>query len=69
VTENTDKVQTPDPSKNQQDNSDTEEKSSRMPSDSVLFEKIVPAALFVMGVVTAALILFAFAVIVGLITF
>ena len=69
MTENTDKVQAPDPLKNQQDNSDREQKPSRIPRNSALFEKVVPAALFLMGIVTLALILFAFAVIVGLITF
>ena len=42
---------------------------SHIPSNSVLFEKIVPAALIVMGVVTAGLILFAAGVLLGIVQF
>lgn len=42
---------------------------SRMPENSVLFERIVPAALVFMGVVTVVLILFAAGVLLGIIQF
>jgi hypothetical protein len=42
---------------------------SRAPKDSMLFEKIVPALLILMGVLTVALILFAAGVLLGLIHF
>ena len=42
---------------------------SRMPENSVLFEKIVPAALAIMGILTVILILFAAGVLLGLIQF
>jgi hypothetical protein len=42
---------------------------SRAPKDSVLFERIVPALLIFMGILTAVLILFAAGVLLGLIHF
>ena len=42
---------------------------SRMPENSVLFEKIVPVALIFMGVLTVVLILFAAGVLLGIIQF
>jgi hypothetical protein len=42
---------------------------SHMPKDSFLFEKIVPASLVVMGIVTLGLILFAAGVLLGLVKF
>jgi hypothetical protein len=42
---------------------------SRAPKNSMLFEKIVPALLILMGVLTVALILFAAGVLLGLIHF
>ena len=51
------------------DNSNSERKPSRMPRDSILFEKIVPAALVILGLVTVGLIGFAFAGLLGLVSF
>jgi hypothetical protein len=42
---------------------------SRAPERSLLFEKIVPASLIALGVITAVLILFALGVLLGLIRF
>jgi hypothetical protein len=42
---------------------------SRAPENSMLFEKIIPALLIVMGVITVALILFAAGVLMGIIHF
>lgn len=42
---------------------------SHIPRDSVLFEKVVPVLLVLMGTLTAALILFAAAVLLGIIHF
>lgn len=42
---------------------------SRIPEDSVLFEKIIPAALVFMGVLTVLLILFAAGVLLGFVQF
>jgi hypothetical protein len=42
---------------------------SRVPEQSVLFEKIVPASLIALGIITAVLILFAAGVLLGLIRF
>ena len=42
---------------------------SHMPENSVLFEKIVPAALISMGVLTIVLVLFAAGVLLGIIQF
>jgi len=42
---------------------------SHMPENSVLFEKVVPAALAFMGILTVILILFAAGVLLGLIQF
>ena len=42
---------------------------SRMPENSVLFEKIVPAALVFMGILTVLLILFAMGVLLGFVQF
>ena len=42
---------------------------SHMPENSVLFEKIIPAALAFMGILTAILILFAAGVLLGFIQF
>jgi hypothetical protein len=40
---------------------------SRMPEDSVFFEKIIPAALIFMGILTVILILFAAGVLLGIV--
>jgi hypothetical protein len=40
-----------------------------MPRNSLLFEKVIPIALLLMGIVTVALILFAAAVLLGLVRF
>jgi len=45
------------------------ENKSHIPPSSFLFEKIVPAALIVMGIVTAGLIVFAAGVLLGMIQF
>ena len=42
---------------------------SHAPENSMLFEKIIPALLIVMGVITVALILFAAGVLLGIIHF
>jgi hypothetical protein len=42
---------------------------SRMPENSVLFEKVIPVALAFMGVLTLILILFAAGVLLGIIQF
>jgi hypothetical protein len=42
---------------------------SHMPENSILFEKIIPAALAFMGVLTIILILFAAGVLLGIIQF
>jgi len=44
-------------------------KKSHMPKNSVMFEKVIPALLILMGVLTVALILFAAAVLLGIIHF
>lgn len=43
--------------------------NSHMPKDSVLFERIVPALLMLMGIVMVGLILFAAGVLLGLVSF
>jgi len=42
---------------------------SHMPEHSVLFEKIVPALLILMGIITVGLILFAAGVLLGIVHF
>ncbi len=42
---------------------------SHMPANSMLYEKIIPAALLLMGILTVALILFAAAVLFGIVHF
>ena len=42
---------------------------SRMPENSVLFEKLIPALLIFMGILTVTLILFAAGVLLGIIQF
>jgi hypothetical protein len=42
---------------------------SHMPSNSLLFEKIVPALLILMGIITLGLMLFAAAVLLGFVHF
>lgn len=42
---------------------------SRLPGKSFLFEKLVPASLLLLGVVTLVLILFALGVLLGLVRF
>ena len=42
---------------------------SHMPENSVLFEKIVPAALIILGVITLGLILFALNLLFGIVPF
>lgn len=44
-------------------------RSSHMPRNSVFFEKVVPALLILMGVITLALILFAAGVLLGIVHF
>lgn len=44
-------------------------RASRMPRNSLFFEKVVPALLVLMGLVTLGLILFAVGVLLGLIHF
>ncbi|HTP03064.1 MAG TPA: hypothetical protein VMJ64_16935 [Anaerolineales bacterium] len=46
-----------------------QQSKSHAPKDSILFEKVVPVALIVMGVLTVLLILFAAAVLLGFIHF
>lgn len=45
------------------------QKKTHIPKDSLLFEKIVPASLIVMGVITLGLILFAAGVLLGFVKF
>lgn len=45
------------------------DRKSHIPKNSVFFEKIVPLALIVMGVITLALILFAASVLLGIVRF
>lgn len=42
---------------------------SRIPENSVLFEKVIPALLVTMGVLTVVLILFAAGVLLGIVQF
>ena len=42
---------------------------SRMPENSVLFKKVIPVALAIMGILTIILILFATGVLLGIIQF
>jgi hypothetical protein len=42
---------------------------SRIPENSVLFEKVIPFALAFMGIVTVILILFAIGVLLGIVQF
>lgn len=42
---------------------------SHIPKDSFLFEKVVPAALILMGIITLGLILFAAGVLLGIVQF
>jgi hypothetical protein len=42
---------------------------SRTPSGSILFEKVVPALLILMGIITVLLILFAAGVLLGIVHF
>jgi hypothetical protein len=42
---------------------------SHMPKNSILFERIVPAALVFMGILTVVLILFAAGVLLGIVQF
>ena len=42
---------------------------SRIPQNSILFEKIVPSALVIMGIVTLGLILFAAGIVLGIVRF
>lgn len=42
---------------------------SHMPENSVLFEKIVPAALILLGIITLGLILFALNLLLGIVPF
>jgi hypothetical protein len=42
---------------------------SHIPKNSVFFEKIVPALLILMGIITAGLILFAAGVLLGIVRF
>ena len=43
------------------------DKKSRMPGNSLIFERVVPALLILMGILTLVLILFAAGVLLGLI--
>ena len=49
--------------------SQTSRNKSRTPTNSILFEKLVPALLILMGVLTVVLILFAAGVLLGFIHF
>lgn len=42
---------------------------SRMPTDSMLFERVIPVLLAIFGIVTAVLILFAAGVVLGIVPF
>jgi hypothetical protein len=42
---------------------------SHMPKDSIVFEKLVPAALVILGIITLGLILFAAGILLGIIQF
>lgn len=44
-------------------------RKSHMPQNSIFFEKVVPILLVTMGVITAALILFAAGILLGIIQF
>jgi len=44
-------------------------KKSYMPKNSLMFEKVIPVLLILMGILTVALILFATAVLLGIIHF
>lgn len=48
---------------------DRANRKSHMPKNSILFEKIIPISLLVMGVITVGLILFAAGVLLGLVKF
>ncbi len=48
---------------------DAPRRSSRMPGNSIFFEKIVPVLLVVFGIVMVGLVLFAAGVLLGLIKF
>ena len=50
------------------DDSHTNQKS-HMPKNSLMFEKVIPVLLILMGILTVALILFAAAVLLGIIHF
>ena len=50
-------------------NSGVNAKKSHAPENSVLFEKIVPVLLILMGILTLALILFAAGVLLGIVHF
>ena len=50
-------------------NEDRVNSKSHMPKNSLLFEKLVPISLIIMGVVTVGLILFAAGVLLGLVKF
>jgi len=50
------------------DNSHADRKS-HMPENSLLFERIIPALLILMGILTVVLILFAAAILLGIIHF
>ena len=43
--------------------------TTRMPEDSVLYERVIPALLVVLGIVTVGLILFALGVLLGIVPF
>jgi hypothetical protein len=49
--------------------SSTPRRSSRMPGNSVFFEKIVPVLLVVMGIVMIGLVVFAAGILLGFIKF
>lgn len=46
-----------------------QDKTNHIPKDSILFEKIIPISLIVMGVVMAGLIVFAAGVLFGVVNF
>lgn len=54
---------------NQPDRRKALRQKSHMPENSIFFEKIVPVLLIVMGIIMAILILFAAAVLLGMIHF
>ncbi|HEX9797118.1 MAG TPA: hypothetical protein VGA52_09030 [Anaerolineales bacterium] len=53
----------------QPDKPDPRPGSNRMPADSAFFERVVPALLVVLGIITVGLIVFAAGILLGFIPF